>query len=127
MTTDEQMKQWEERMKDRDNRPGPHQPPQEQMPWTAKVERALMAQVGKGIRCRACNHINAPKSEPLLYVVRFNLMREMIPLPTYICNNCGTHFSPGNFRRIIKAALQKQEKMVADYQKATGGGGGEGG
>lgn len=122
MTT--QLDKWEKRMQERDERPGPHQPPEKQQPWTAKVERALMAKAGKGIRCRACNHTNAPKSEPLLYVVRFDLMRELIPLPTYICNNCGTHFSPGEFRRIIKAAMKKHEKLVAEYQQAQGGEGG---
>ncbi|MHA2066339.1 MAG: hypothetical protein ACXABY_18365, partial [Candidatus Thorarchaeota archaeon] len=78
----------------------------------------------KGLQCKACNHNNQPKSEPLLYVVRFELMREMIPLPTYICNNCGTHFSPPAFRKIIKAALQKHEKIMQQHAEATGGGGG---
>lgn len=120
MSLDKKLEDWEERIKEKDERPG-MQSPQEQMPWTAKVERALQQKIGKGLACKACNHVNQPKSQPLLYVVRFELMREMIPMPTYVCNNCGTHFSPPEFRRIIKAALQKQEQIMKQHYEATGG------
>jgi len=123
MTTDQQMADFEKRMEKREDRPPTHPGP-ESAPWTAKVERELMAQIGKALFCKACNHRNQPKSQPLLYIVRFDLMRELIPLPTYICNNCGTHFSPPAFRKIIKAALQKHEKAIDDYRKAAGGEGG---
>jgi len=120
MSEADRMKDFEERMKKRGQRPE-EQPLQQQMPWTAKIENALQAQIAKSIHCQACNHKNQPKSVPILYVVRFELMREMIPMPTYVCNNCGTHFTPTAFRKILKAAMQKQEKAMKQHAEAAGG------
>ena len=123
MVSKERMSEFEKRMAEKKEKPPTHPGPQT-LPWTAKVERALHEQMGKGLRCKACNYNNLPKSHIILYVVRFELLRELIPMPTYVCNSCGTHFTPPAFRKIIKAAMQKQEKMVEEHRQATGGGGG---
>ncbi len=83
---------------------------QEHLPFTFKMEEAFKENIKKSNKCLACNWMNY--GQVLMMMNYIEVMKESLPIPTFICGQCGVLFVPKWARRIMKQAIEQENKII---------------
>lgn len=83
---------------------------EQHLPFTFKMEEAFKEHVKKSIKCLACNWQNF--GQLLMMMNYITVMKEQLPIPTIICGKCGVLFVPKWARRIMKQAIEQENKII---------------
>lgn len=82
----------------------------ERLPFTYKMEQIFKENIKKAQKCLACNWQNY--GQILLMMNYIEIMGEQLPIPTFICQQCGGLFVPKWARRIMKQAVDQENKII---------------
>jgi len=105
---EETMKQWEERMASREDKPTI----EEQHPWNTMMKAALVQNIEKKHSCRTCKHTMSMEKNPMLVVTfPFEIFNENVPLVVFVCNNCGSLFAPHWSQEIIRDGVKRMKEV----------------
>lgn len=80
------------------------------LPFTVKMEDAFKDGVKKSNKCLACGWMNY--GQVLMMMNYIEVMKESLPIPTFICGQCGVLFVPKWARRIMKQAIEQENKII---------------
>ena len=108
---DKKMAEQKARMKEKVQKE--QQPPPEQLrhtPWTDKMSDVFKENIEKSQKCSTCNWQNFGQSIVLLNTIF--VMKEKLPLPTFICSQCGTLFVPKWARTVANQAIDQENKIM---------------
>jgi len=106
-TTDPRMDAFEERIKQKEDKPRPEAL---DFPITTQMKEAMEREFQLNQKCPNCKHYNKPKDH-IIFTMRFDILGEQVPLIMWVCNQCGITFAPKWGRRIVQAGMKKQMEL----------------
>ena len=114
---DKKMAEQRKRMREAHKAAPPqgHSPAQPmQGPFGDAMERAFRENINKGIKCGACNWLN--HGQKLVIMQTMEVMKEILPIPTIMCGQCGSLFVPKWARRVVRQAIEQENKIIKQVQ-----------
>lgn len=91
----------------------------EHLPFTAAMEDAFKDNIKKSTKCLACNWQNFGKILMMMNYVE--VMKESLPVPTLICGQCGGLFVPKWARKVMKQAIEQENRIIKQEVGAEAG------
>ena len=114
ITTLEQLdaKMAEQRARLQEKKQEKVEPPEliEHTPFTDQMTEVFREEVAKSQKCRVCNWQNY--GQFIIILNHIQIMRENLPLPTIVCEGCGSLFIPKWARKVANQAIAQENKII---------------